>query len=322
MKRIVSGIKPTGSPHIGNYFGMMKPSIELSRDNEAFYFIADNHALTTIHSPHTQTLRENSRNIAIDFIALGLDPKNSNTSIIFKQSDVYQHTELAWILGCFTPLAMLLNCHAYKANTSINHGTFSYPVLMAADILLYNTNYVPVGVDQKQHIEVTRDIANIVNKTHKNLFVIPEPLILQNSSIIGLDGRKMSKSYNNTIAIFEDEKNLRKKIMGIKTNSAALSDPKDVNSSILELYKLFAQNQDVSAMTERFLRSGDAGIGYGVFKKELFEVIWEYFRPFREKRHDLVNAPDYIDSVLRNGADKARHIASVTIKKVKDAVGF
>lgn len=329
MKRILSGIKPTGAPHLGNYFGMMKPCIALQEQGEAFYFIADYHALTTVRDP--QAMRDYTRGVALDFLACGLDPARA---VIFRQSDVPEHTELAWILSCFTPMPMLENCHAFKDHLSKNktpvHGLFAYPVLMAADILLYDSNVVPVGRDQKQHVEVTRDIAGAINRTYPKaphapgtdgLFVIPEPSVIpQVATVIGLDGRKMSKSYDNTVAIFDDEKPMRKKVMGIVTDSTPVADPKDPsNSTIVALYRLFASEADVAGMEADF-RAG--GTGYGDFKKRLFESLWEYFRPMREKRSALAADAGFVDKVLADGAERARAVASATMDRVRKAVGL
>src|SRR5688572_1347794 len=241
MKRILSGIKPTGAPHLGNYFGMMKPCIALQNEGEAFYFIADYHALTTVRDPNA--MREHTRGVALDFLACGLDPSRA---VIFRQSDVPEHTELAWILSCVTPMPMLENCHAYKDHLAKEkvpvHGLFAYPVLMAADILLYDSNIVPVGRDQKQHVEVTRDIAATMNRIYGEIFVMPEASILpEMATIPGIDGQKMSKSYGNTIELFEEESRLRKKIMSMPTDSTDVSAPKATeNSAILGLYRLVA----------------------------------------------------------------------------------
>jgi tryptophanyl-tRNA synthetase len=329
MKRILSGIKPTGAPHIGNYFGMIKPCIALQEKGDAFYFIADYHALTTVRDP--QAMRDHTRGAALDFLACGLDPSRA---VIFRQSDVPEHTELAWILSCFTPMPMLENCHAYKDHLANNrtpvHGLFAYPVLMAADILLYDSNVVPVGRDQKQHVEVARDIAGAVNRTYPQaphapggggLLVIPEPSIIPEvATVIGLDGRKMSKSYDNTIAIFDGEKQMRKKIMGIVTDSTPVEAPKDPsNSTIVAMYRLFAGEADVAKMEADF-RAG--GIGYGDFKKRLFETVWEYFRPMRERRAALEADAGHVDEVLRAGAARARAVAALTMERVRIAVGL
>jgi tryptophanyl-tRNA synthetase len=321
MKRILSGIKPTGAPHLGNYFGMMKPAIEWQEKGEAYYFIADYHALTTVQDP--KALRENSRAVALDFLACGLDPAKA---VLFRQSDVPEVTELTWLLSCVTPMPMLENCHAFKdhlaKNKTPNHGLFAYPVLMAADILLYDSNIVPVGRDQKQHVEVTRDIAATMNRIYgEGLFVIPEPSIIQQvATVIGLDGRKMSKSYDNTIGLFEDEKPLRKKIMSIVTDSTPVEAPKDPgNSSIVALYRLVASEGDVARMEADF-RAG--GIGYGDFKKRLFEALWEYFRPQRERRAALAADLPAVDAVVKAAGERARAVAVQTMERVRKAVGL
>jgi len=321
MKRILSGIKPTGVPHLGNYFGMMRPAIEWQDRGEAYYFIADYHALTTVQDP--SALRENTRSVALDFLACGLDPEKA---VLFRQSDVPEVTELTWLLSCVTPMPMLENCHAYKDHVAKdrtpNHGLFAYPVLMAADILLYDSHIVPVGRDQKQHVEVTRDIAAAMNRIYgEGLFVIPEPSILpQVATVVGLDGQKMSKSYDNTIALFEDEKALRKKIMGIVTDSTPVEAPKDPDqSSIVALYRLLANDADVRTMEGEF-RSG--GIGYGEFKKRLFAAVWEFFRPMRERRAALASDPAGVDAVLLAGGERARTVARKTMERVRAAVGL
>ena len=318
--RILSGIKPTGAPHIGNYFGMMKPAIEWQERGEAFYFIADYHALTTVRDP--AALRAFSRGVALDFLACGLDPKRA---VLFRQSDVPEHTELAWLLSCVTPMPMLENAHAYKDHVTKekvpSHGLFAYPVLMAADILIYDSNIVPVGRDQKQHVEMTRDIAAKMNAIYGNVLVIPEASILPTvETIPGLDGQKMSKSYDNTVALFEEEKTLRKKIMGITTDSTPVEAPKDpATSTIVGLYRLFASEADVAQMEADF-RAG--GIGYGEFKKRLFGAVWEYFAEARARRAELERDAAYLDDVLRDGAKRARAVAEITMARVRSAVGL
>ena len=321
MKRILSGIKPTGAPHLGNYFGMMKPAIEWQEKGEAFYFIADYHALTSVHDP--KALREHTRAVALDFLACGLDPAKA---VLFRQSDVPEHTELAWLLSCHTPMPMLENCHAFKdhvaRNKTPNHGLFAYPVLMAADILLYDTNVVPVGRDQKQHVEVTRDIAGAMNRTYgEGLFVIPEASIIpQLATIVGLDGQKMSKSYHNTIGLFEEEKILRKKIMSIVTDSTPVESPKDpAGSSIVALYRLVAGEVDVAKMEADF-RAG--GTGYGDFKKRLFEALWEFFRQMRQRRAELAADPGTVDAIVKSAGERARSVAHRTMERVRSAVGL
>ncbi len=318
--RILSGIKPTGRLHLGNYFGMMRPSIDWQDRGEAFYFIADYHALTTVQDP--AALREHTRGVALDFLACGLDPQKA---VLFRQSDVPEVTELAWLLTCLTPMPMLENCHAYKDHLAKgkvpSHGLFAYPVLMAADILLYDSNVVPVGRDQKQHVEVTRDLAEKANRLFGPIFTVPQPSIVSEvATVIGLDGQKMSKSYDNTIALFEEEKVLRKKVLSIVTDSAAVEDPKDpASSSIVALYKLCADADSVALMEEQF-RAG--GLGYGEFKKRLFEALWQKFAPFRTKRAELAADPSTIDAILRDGAQRARAVAVPTMERVRKAMGL
>ncbi len=320
MKRILSGIKPTGKPHIGNYFGMMRPAIEWQERGEAFYFIADYHALTSVFDP--TKLREYVHGVALDFLACGLDPAKA---VLFRQSDVPEHTELAWLLSCQTPMPMLENCHAYKDHLAKektpSHGLFAYPVLMAADILIYESNVVPVGRDQKQHVEVTRDLAHKMNALYGNVFVVPEPSILPAlATIPGLDGQKMSKSYDNTIELFEEEKALRKKIMGIVTDSTPVEAPKDpATSAIVALYRLFAAEAEVAQMEADF-RAG--GIGYGDFKKRLFGAMWEFFAPLRVRRKELEADPDFVARVLKDGAERARAVARGTMDRVRRAIGL
>jgi tryptophanyl-tRNA synthetase len=320
MTRILSGIKPTGRLHVGNYFGMMRPSIEWQEKGEALYFVADYHALTTLREP--AKLREYSRGVAVDFLACGLDP---NRAVLFRQSDVPCVTELTWILTTVTPMPMLENCHAYKDHLARGitpmHGLFAYPVLMAADILLYDSDIVPVGRDQKQHVEVTRDIAVKMNETYGQIFKLPQPSILPSvETIPGLDGQKMSKSYDNTIELFLPEKELRKKIMGIVTDSTPVEAPKNPEgSSIVELFRLFAGADEVAKMEGDF-RAG--GIGYGDFKKRLFATIWEYFAPMRKRREELLSDPALIDAILARGAARANELARQTLKRVRLAVGL
>ncbi|MDD5199421.1 MAG: tryptophan--tRNA ligase [Terrimicrobiaceae bacterium] len=318
--RILSGIQPSGKLHLGNYFGMMRPAIELQEEGEAFYFIADLHALTTVRDP--TALREYSRELAIDFLACGLDPSRA---CFFRQSDVPAVTELAWILSTVTPMGLLERCHSYKDKTSrgfaASHGLFAYPVLMAADILLYESDLVPVGRDQKQHLEVTRDIAIKINELYGEVFKLPEPSIRGDAATVpGLDGAKMSKSYGNTIEIFEDEKTLRKKIMGIQTDSTPVEAPKPTDdSTILGLYKLVASPGEYASMAEAF-RVG--GTGYGDFKKALFAAAWRHFGPMREKREAILADPAFVDAVLREGAAKANTIAEKVMARVRKAVGL
>ena len=320
--RILSGIKPTGIPHIGNYFGMMRPAIEWQERGEAFYFIADYHALTTLHDP--ALLRQYSRGVALDFLACGLDPDKGT---LFRQSDVHGIGQLTWILSTLTPMPMLENAHAYKAAVARcegeppNLGLFAYPVLMAIDILIYQSNVVPVGRDQKQHVEMTRDLALKFNRTFGETFAIPEPSILPGvETIRGLDGQKMSKSYGNTIELFAEEKALRKKIMSIVTDSTPVETPKDpANSVIVDLFRLFASPDQVKDMEQRF-RAG--GTGYGDFKKELFAAMWNYFQPMRLRRKELESDPGYVDRVLLSGAERANALAGETVRNVRKAIGL
>ena len=318
--RILSGIQPSGTLHLGNYFGMMKPAIELQEKGEAYYFIADFHALTTVHNG--SALRANVRELAIDFLACGLNPEKA---VFFRQSDVPAVTELSWILSTVTPMGLLERCHSFKDKTArglaATHGLFAYPVLMAADILIYDSDLVPVGRDQKQHLEVTRDIAVKINETYGPIFKLPEPSIREDTAVVpGLDGAKMSKSYGNTIEIFAPENALKKKIMGIKTDSTPVESPKSTeNSSILGLYKLVARESDYQTMESEFLRGGT---GYGDFKKRLFGAVWDFFAPFRIRREEILQDPAYVDRVLAEGAEKARGVSDGVMQRVRAAVGL
>lgn len=318
--RILSGIQPSGKLHLGNYFGMMRPAIELQEKGEAFYFIADLHALTSVQN--ADAMRSHSREVAVDFMACGLDPSRA---CFFRQSDIASVAELAWILSTVTPMGLLERCHSYKDKTArgmaASHGLFAYPVLMAADILIYDSDLVPVGKDQKQHLEVTRDIAIKINEIYGEVFKLPEPSIRETTATVpGLDGAKMSKSYNNTIEIFEDEKALRKKIMGIKTDSTPVEQPKPTEDSvILALYKLVASPSDYDAMVAAFQTGGT---GYGDFKKQLFAAVWEFFSPMRQTREALLADPSHVDKVLAEGAEKAGAIAEATMRRVRTAIGL
>jgi len=318
--RILSGIQPSGVLHIGNYFGMMRPAIELQKEGETFYFIADYHALTSLRDP--KALRENSRRVALDFLACGLDPEKS---ALFRQSDVPQTTELAWILSTVTPVSRLELAHSYKdkiaRGMAASAGLFTYPVLMAADILIYDSDAVPVGKDQKQHIEITRDIATRINESYGQVFKLPEPRINpQTETVPGLDGQKMSKSYGNNIDIFGDEKEMRKRTMSIVTDSTPVEAPKDPErSTIVQLYSLFASKEEFANMRDRFKKGGT---GYGDFKKELFEKMWEYFAPMRKRREEIQRDKSYIDNVLARGAKRANEVADQVMQRVRKAVGL
>jgi tryptophanyl-tRNA synthetase len=318
--RILSGIQPSGVLHIGNYFGMMRPAIELQKEGETFYFIADYHALTSVRDP--KTLRDNSRLVALDFLACGLDPDKGT---LFRQSDVPQVTELAWILSTVAPMGLLERAHSYKdklaRGLASTVGLFSYPVLMAADILIYDSDAVPVGKDQKQHIEITRDLAVKINETYGQVFKLPEPRINPDTQVVpGLDGQKMSKSYGNNIDIFGDEKETRKRVMSIVTDSTPVEAPKDPEgSTIIQLYSLFASKDEIASMRDRFKKGGT---GYGDFKKELFEKLWEYFAPMRKRREEILRDKSYIDNVLARGAKRANEIADQVMQRVRKAVGL
>lgn len=318
--RILSGLQPSGRLHLGNYFGMMQPALQLQHEGEAYYFIADYHSLTSLHDP--AALRQNSRDLALDFLACGLDPAKA---VFFRQSDVPEVCELSWLLSTVTPMGLLERCHSYKDKVArgieASHGLFAYPVLMAADILIYDSNVVPVGKDQKQHVEVTRDIAKTVNHLYGEILKIPEPRIQESTATVpGTDGQKMSKSYGNILAIFEEEKALKKKVMSIQTDSTPVEDPKDPdNSLIMKLYELVAGGAEVAKMEADF-RSG--GTGYGEFKKRLFEAIWTKFEAPRRRRAELVANPAYVDQVLRDGAAKARTVARATLSRVRQAMGL
>lgn len=318
--RILSGIQPSGTSHLGNYFGMMKPSIDLQNQGEAFYFIADLHALTTVQN--AAVLRKNIRELAVDFLACGLDPARS---VFFRQSDVPMVAELAWILSTVTPMGLLERCHSFKDKTArgiaASHGLFAYPVLMAADILIYDSDLVPIGRDQKQHLEVTRDIAVKMNETFGEIFKLPAPSIRDDTAVVpGLDGEKMSKSYGNTVEIFSPENVLRKKIMGIKTDSTPVEMPKPTrDSAILGLYKLVASPADLQDMERDFQRGGT---GYGDFKKRLFGAAWEYFAPQRARRDEILADPSFVDATLAAGAEKARDVAASVMARVRKAAGL
>ena len=318
--RILSGIQPSGTLHLGNYFGMMRPAIELQEKGEAFYFIADYHSMTSLFNADER--RKNSLDVALDFLACGLDPKKS---VFFKQSDVPEVTELAWLLTTLAPMAMLENCHSYKEKIargiSPNHGIFAYPVLMAADILIYDSNIVPVGKDQKQHVEVTRDIAIKFNHTYGETFVIPNEQIRESTAVVpGTDGDKMSKSYGNTIEIFGDEKALRKKVMAIKMDSRQPAEPKPDADQNLAIQLLKVIDAGTGKEYEEKLRAG--GLGYGDLKKKLFEVYWDHFAAARAKRAELAANLDHVHGVLKDGAAKARALAQTVLHRARKASGL
>lgn len=321
-RRILTGIQPSGILHIGNYFGAMKASIELQNQNpgDTYLFIADLHSLTV--NPKPEDLRMRIRRLALDYLACGLDPEKT---AFFRQSDIQGVCELTWILNTITGLGLLERAHSYKDKIAKgfipNNGLFSYPVLMAADILLYKSNAVPVGKDQKQHLEITRDIAIKFNQMYREVFVIPEPIISESVAVIpGTDGQKMSKSYNNTIELFGNEKAIRKKIMSIPTDSTPMEDPKDPDKcNIFALFKLFSNEQQVADLAAKY-RAGN--FGYGHAKQALFEAYMDYFAPMRRRCEELEKEPGYIDEVLRKGAEKANAVAAQTMDEVYRAVGL
>ena len=319
--RVLTGITPSGTLHIGNYFGAMRPAIELQEGGDAFYFIADYHSMTAVTDAAER--RDFSLGIALDWLACGLDPAKA---VFWRQSAVPEVCELTWLIGSLTPMGLLERAHSYKDKTakgiSPNFGLFAYPVLMAADILLYDTNVVPVGRDQKQHLEMTRDIAIKFNQTYGEVLVVPKEQIRDNVAVVpGLDGQKMSKSYGNTIEIFADEKAVRKKIMGIVMDSRTPAEPKpDADKNLaIQLLKLVAP-PEVAAEFEDRLRVG--GLGYGDLKKKLFECYWEYFAPARARRTELAANLDHVEEVLRDGAERARAIAGPVMQRVRRACGI
>ena len=317
MKRSLSGIQPSGNIHIGNYFGALKQFVDLQDKYDGLYFVADYHALTS--NPKSENLKSMTINAILDYLALGLDPT------IFLQSDVPLHAELMWILSNSTPISLLERGHAYKDKIAkgikANTGLFTYPVLMAADILLYDTDVVPVGKDQKQHVEFARDIAIKFNEQYgKEVFKLPNDLILENVSIVpGTDGEKMSKSYGNIINMFLPEKELKKQVMSIVTDSTALELPKNSDNNITKIYELFATKEEVMQMKEKFMTGG---YGYGHAKTELFNTIMEYFKEARLNREKLVNNMDYVNDILKQGAKKANELADKKMKIIKEVVGF
>jgi tryptophanyl-tRNA synthetase len=302
MARVLSGIQPSGSLHIGNYIAMMKPMIASQEDNELFCFIVNYHALTSVKD--ADELRENTFNAALDFLSLGLNPEKA---YFWVQSDVPEVQELTWILSCSTTLGLLERSHSYKDKVAKgltpNTGLYTYPVLMAADILLFQAEKVPVGKDQKQHLEIARDIAVSFNSSFGETFTLPNAVIKEDTAIIpGTDGQKMSKSYDNTIKMFDEEKKLRKSIMKIVTDSTPVEEPKNPDTcNVFALYKLFAEKDKIEDLANRY-REG--GLGYGQAKQELFELIRDYFKPFKEKRDQLKDDRNYVYSIFKNGSGK------------------
>ena len=319
--RVLSGIQPTGRFHLGNYFGAIHQYIALQDNDQANYFIADLHALTTIRNP--ERLKSLTTDAAIDLLALGLDPERA---CLFRQSDVPEVTELTWLLMTVTQMSLLEKCHAYKDKIAkglpADAGLFTYPVLMAADILIYDSDVVPVGLDQVQHIEVTRDLAQRFNHVYESeVFVLPKAQVLDASAKVpGTDGEKMSKSYDNTIEIFETPKKLKKKINSIKTDSTPVEAPKDPETcSVFALYRLFSNEEQQHALAERY-RAG--GMGYGEAKKELYEAAMEFFGEARERRAELEANPNRVEEVLQAGASEAREQAQKVLNRAREACGL
>ena len=324
-KRILTGITTTGIPHIGNYVGAIRPALSMVEDaDESFFFLADYHSI--IKNNDSTDISNSVKSIALAWLSCGLDP---NKSYFYKQSDVPEIMELSWILNCVTAKGLMNRAHAYKSATSLNDndpdkgitmGLFSYPVLMAADILMFDSTHVPVGLDQVQHLEMTRDIAARFNHLYKSVLTLPEPMIKEKENIVpGLDGRKMSKSYGNVIPLLENEKNLKKSIMKIVTNSLEPGVPKETeNCTIYNLYKNFADKPDISA----FETSYKEGISWGEAKEKLFQVINAELMPIRSKYLELEKDTDYINDLLSDGAKKARSLAKIKILEIKEVTGI
>jgi tryptophanyl-tRNA synthetase len=318
--RVLSGIQPSGRLHIGNYFGAIRQHLQLQAEHECYYFIADYHALTSNPSP--QALAEYTLSVAMDYMALGLD---TDKTVFWRQSDLPEVVELSWLLSCITPMGLLQKCVSYKdkiaQGLSPNHGLFAYPVLQAADILIFKSDLVPVGADQKQHIEVTRDIAMRFNNAYGEVFAIPQDHIVESVAVVpGTDGRKMSKSYGNTIEIFEPEKSVKSKVMKIVTDSTPVEAPKDPEKcNVFALLRLFASPQELAEWDNRY-RSG--GMGYGEAKKRLAELMIEFFQPYRQRRAELESNMDIVDAMLTKGAERARAVASLTLLQARKAVGL
>jgi tryptophanyl-tRNA synthetase len=318
--RVLSGIQPTGRFHWGNYFGAIRQYISLQGNEQSFYFIADLHALTTVREP--DILRQNVRDAALDLLALGLEPEKAT---LYRQSDVPEVTELTWLLMTITQMHLLEKCHAFKdkkaKGIAADAGLFTYPVLMAADILAYDSTHVPVGADQIQHVEVTRDIAQRFNVLYGESLQLPEAWVLDSSAKVpGLDGEKMSKSYGNTIAIFETPKRLRKLIMSIRTDSTPVEAPKNPDTcTVFDLYRLFASPEQQQALADRY-KAG--GMGYGEAKETLYQAALTHFGPAFERRAQLEASPDIVEDILKQGAHRARAKAQEVVARVRAACGL
>jgi len=321
MARILTGIQSSGIPHLGNLLGAIIPAIELSKDpkNESLFFIADMHSLTTIRD--AELLKENTYATAAAWLAFGF---NTNDNIFYRQSDIPEVCELMWYLNCLTPYPMLANAHSFKDKASklhnVNAGLFTYPVLMAADILLYDAEIVPVGKDQKQHLEMAQDMATRFNNTFGDVFVVPEPDIDKEKQLVpGIDGQKMSKSHGNTIPVFCNEKTLKKKVMSIVTDSTPIDEPKSTDSPIFQIYSLFLDKKEKKELINRFKTPG---LKYGDVKKEIFDRIWTHFEPFRNKRNYLTNHSDYVKNILKEGAQKASAVGDDYLSRAREAMGL
>lgn len=322
VMRILTGLQPSGKLHIGNYFGAMEPAVRLQEEGQAYYFIANYHAMTTVRDPND--LRVWTRELAVDFLACGLDPERS---VFFLQSSVPEVNELAWVLSNVCPVSLMEKAHSYKDKVAHgfapHHGLFAYPILMAADILLYDSQLVPVGKDQKQHLEITRDLAGKINEAYgEGTLVVPEPMIRESTAVVpGLDGQKMSKSYHNTLPLFGDEGEMKKLInKKLVTDATPLEAPKPKEgSTLLALYRLLAPEEEVKRMEDDFDRGG---VGYGEFKKRLLEAYLEYFAPMKRRREELLKDVGEVDRILARGAERAREAATVVLDRVRRAVGL
>jgi len=322
IMRVLSGIQPSGKLHLGNYCGAMRPQLEMQdQGHECFYFIANYHALTSLHD--AKLIEEYTREVALGYLALGLDP---DKTIFFRQTDVPEVTELAWILSCVTPMGLLQRAHSFKDKVaqgiSPSHGLFAYPVLQAADILIYKPQGVPVGQDQKQHIEMTQDMQGKFNQAFGcEVLVRPEPLIQAAVAVVpGIDGRKMSKSYDNAIELFGPKKATRKRIMSIVTDSTPVEEPKDPDKcNVVALLRCLASEDEVAQWEQRY-RAG--GMGYGESKKRLFELFMDVLGPARERYEELSAHPEKVDKILAEGAQKARAVAQETMREVRKACGL
>ena len=318
--RILSGITSSGECHIGNYFGAMRQHVSFQDKGEAIYFVADYHSMTSLRDADER--RRLVREVVLDYLAIGLDPERA---VLYRQSDVPEVCELTWLLTSLAPLGLLERSHAYKDKVAqglpTDHGLFAYPVLMAADILIYNSDIVPVGQDQKQHLEMARDMAQRFNHVYeREVFKLPEPHILEGVAVVpGVDGRKMSKSYDNTLRMFWPQKRLKKAVMSIVTDSTPVEAPKDTKANVFALWSLFANAEEKKQMFER---AEAGGLGYGDVKKDLLARILETFGPMREKREELAKHPDDLEDILASGAARARTLGAPVVAAARDAAGL